>query len=61
MLVAANRISDRGGRRDLALFGALAAMGIWTLPQFAVSFVAHAGVLLVVRRQLTRIRVECCA
>ena len=54
MLVAAMGVSDRGGRRDLALFGGFAAIGIWTLPQFAAAFVAHAGVLLVVRRDLRR-------
>jgi hypothetical protein len=54
MLVGAMAVCDRARNRDLVSFGAFGVLGIWTLPQFAVTFVAHAAVLFAIRPDLRR-------
>jgi hypothetical protein len=54
VLMAAVGVNDRGRVRDFVQLGIFGALGIWTLPQFAVTFVAQAGVLFVIRSDLRR-------
>jgi hypothetical protein len=54
MLVTAARVCDRGQVLDVSLFAGFGLVGIWTLPQVVLAFVACTIVLLVVRRDLRR-------
>ena len=60
MLVGAVRASDHGRGTDIAVFAGFALVGIWTLPTFALAFVAQAAVLLFFRRDLRRLILVAC-
>jgi hypothetical protein len=60
MLVGAVRASDHGRVTDIAVFAGFALVGIWTLPTFALAFVAQAAVLLLLRRDLRRKTLVAC-
>jgi hypothetical protein len=60
MLVGAIRASDHGRVTDIAVFAGFALVGIWTLPTFALAFVAQAAVLLLLRRDLRRKTLVAC-